>query len=278
MFPGFRYHKPATLDEAIGLLTEFGREAHVLAGGTDLLVGLGDGTISAGHVIDIKGIPGLSKISYDNGELSIGACVTVNRLLEFDGLPPACRALHEAAARLATHQIRNRATVAGNVCNASPACDMGPPLLVLDASVKTVSAVGERTIAVKDFFKGVKTTCCGPAEIVTEIVVPAGRETVSVFGKRTRIRGHDLSLVNGAAACEGGAGVRIALGAVAPTPILIKGLERWGLSDRLEMARHAVRAISPIGDVRSSSSYRSAMADMIVETLLARLAAGGGNP
>ncbi len=281
MLPRFRYHKPATLDEAVGLLEDFGPEARILAGGTDLLVGLGDGTISAGHVIDIKGIPDLSEIGYEGGTLMIGACVTVNRLLEFRGLPQACRALREAAAGLATHQIRNRATVVGNVCNASPACDMGPPLLVLDASLRTVSAKGERTIPLKDFFRGVKSTCCDPTEIVTEIVVPAGKETVSVFGKRKRIRGHDLSLVNGAAACENGTGVRIALGAVAPTPLVIEGLEGWGLSERRKMARHAVASISPIDDVRSSSSYRRAMAERIVRTLLDRLAAGGageGNP
>ena len=279
MLPRFRYHKPATLDEAVGLLGDFGPEASLLAGGTDLLVGLGDGTMSAGHLIDIKGIPELSEIGYDNGTLSIGACVTVNRLLRFTGLPTRCRAIHGAAWRLATHQIRNRATVVGNICNASPACDMGPPLLVLDASLRTVSARGERTIPLKGFFRGVKSTCCEPAEIVTEIVVPVSEDTVSGFGKRTRIRGHDLSLVNGAAACENGSGVRIALGGVAPTPLLIEGLERWGLSDRRKMVKRAVDSISPIDDVRSSKSYRLAMAEKIVDGLLRFLSASGeGDP
>jgi carbon-monoxide dehydrogenase medium subunit len=236
---------------------------------------LGDGTITAGHVIDIKGIPDLSEICYADGTLTLGACVTVNRLLEFGGLPGRCRALHAAAGRLATHQIRNRATVAGNICNASPACDMGPPLLVLDASLRTVSARGERSIPLKDFFQGVKTTCCEPTEFVTEIVVPVSEDTVSVFSKRKRIRGHDLSLVNGAAACENGTGVRVALGAVAQTPVLIEGLERWGLSERREMIRHATGSISPIDDVRSSRSYRLAMAEMIVDEMLRSLSNPG---
>jgi CO/xanthine dehydrogenase FAD-binding subunit len=275
VLPRFRYHKPATLDEAIGLLTDFGPDARILAGGTDLLVGLGDATISASHIIDIKGIPGLSQIDCENGTLSIGACVSVNRLLRFEGLPRQCRALRGAASRLATHQIRNRATVVGNICNASPACDMGPPLLVLDASLRTVSARGERTIPLKEFFRGVKTTCCESTEIVTEVVVPVSEATVSVFGKRTRIRGHDLSLVNGAAACEGGTGVRIALGGVAPTPVLVEGLERWGLSDGPKIVRHALASISPIDDVRSSKSYRLAMAEMIVDGFVRFLSVSG---
>jgi carbon-monoxide dehydrogenase medium subunit len=246
-----------------------------MAGGTDLLVGLGDGTISAGYVVDVKGIPGLSDIDYVDGTLTIGAGVTVNRLLGFPGLPAKCRALHGAAGRLATHQIRNRATVVGNVCNASPACDMGPPLLVLDASVKTVSTHGERTIPLKDFFRGVKSTCCGPTEIVTGLVVPVSENTAAEFIKRTRIRGHDLSLVNGAAACEDGTGIRIALGGVAPTPVLVEGLDRWALSESRKIADHVLASISPIDDVRSSRSYRIGMADVIVDELLSRLSGSG---
>lgn len=275
MLPRFRYHRPATLDEAIGLLADLGREARIMAGGTDLLVGLGDGTISAGYVVDVKGIPGLSDIDYVDGTLTIGAGVTVNRLLGFPGLPAKCRALHGAAGRLATHQIRNRATVVGNVCNASPACDMGPPLLVLDASVKTVSTHGERTIPLKDFFRGVKSTCCGPTEIVTGLVVPVSENTAAEFIKRTRIRGHDLSLVNGAAACEDGTGIRIALGGVAPTPVLVEGLDRWALSESRKIADHVLASISPIDDVRSSRSYRIGMADVIVDELLSRLSGSG---
>jgi carbon-monoxide dehydrogenase medium subunit len=153
---------------------------------------------------------------------------------------------------------------------------MGPPLLVLDAALSTVSALGERTIPVKRFFRGVKANCCGPAEIVTEIRVPAGRETVSVFSKRTRIRGHDLSLVNGAAACENGAGLRIALGAVGPTPILVESVNRWGLGERKKIIREVMKSVSPIDDVRSSRSYRRAMARFTVGALLDGLLAGGG--
>jgi CO/xanthine dehydrogenase FAD-binding subunit len=271
VLPKFHYHRPATLDEAISLLEDLGPRARVMAGGTDLLVGLGDGSREADHVVDIKAIRELSGISVADGLVTVGACVTVNQLLEFEGLPTACRALHEAAARLATYQVRNRATVVGNICNASPACDMGPPLLVLDAEVLAVSPRGERTIPLADFFRGVKRTCCRPSEIVTEIRVPAGDDTVSVFHKRTRIRGHDLSLVNGAAACERGTGLRMAIGAVAPTPVLVGGLGRWGLDESREIARHVLASISPIDDVRSSSAYRLAMAEFIAGDLLRRL-------
>jgi CO/xanthine dehydrogenase FAD-binding subunit len=274
VLPCFRYHRPATLDEAVGLLEDLGPEARILAGGTDLLVGLGDGSRSAAHVVDIKGIPDLSRIALEGGRLVIGAGVSVNRLLEFDRLPPALSALREAAARLATHQIRNRATVVGNICNASPACDMGPPLLVLDAELTMASPVGERRIALKDFFRGVKVTCCAPSEIVTEIRVPVGGVTVSAFHKRTRIRGHDLSLVNGAAACEGDGGLRVAIGAVAPTPVLIADIDTWRPGETRKIVEHVIAAISPIDDVRSSRAYRAAMAEFVVADLLARLGDG----
>ena len=271
MLPRFRYHRPATLDAAVSLLHDLGPEARVLGGGTDLLVGLGDGSQSAGHLVDIKGIAELSRMAVEGDRLVVGAGVSVNRLLEFRELPRPLGALREAAGRLATHQIRNRATVVGNICNASPACDMGPPLLVLGAEVTTVSPAGERRIAVGDFFRGVKATCCAPAEIVTAISIPTGEHSVSVFHKRTRIRGHDLSLVNGAAARGKAGGLRIALGAVAPTPVLLSDFDGLGLDRKAKIVEHVIASISPIDDVRSSRTYRLAMAGFAVAELLTRL-------
>jgi CO/xanthine dehydrogenase FAD-binding subunit len=276
VLPRFRYHRPKTLDEALRLLGEVGPGARILAGGTDLLVGLGDGSVTTEDVVDIKAIPGLAEITLEDGVMTIGACVTVNQLLGFEGLPEDFGALGEAAAGLATYQIRNRATVAGNICNASPACDLGPPLLVLDAEVTAVSPAGERTIPVKDFFVGVKKTCCAPQEIVTGIRVPAGGGTMSVFHKHKRIKGHDLSLVNGAALRTGEGGLRLAIGAAAPTPLLISGLESCHPSDGREVAERVMASIVPIDDVRSSSVYRRAMTEFMVDRLLERLGWGCG--
>jgi CO/xanthine dehydrogenase FAD-binding subunit len=268
VLPRFRHFRPDTLEEALGLLESHGSEACIIAGGTDLLVGLDDGTVSTEYLIDLKGISELSEITLSSDGLRIGACVTINQLLESDYLTAGYRALRQAASRLATYQIRNRATLGGNLCNASPACDMGPPLLVFDARLQTISDSGERTIPLRDFFQGVKVTCCQPCEIVTKIIVPASEGTASAFAKRTRIRGHDLALVNGAAACENGSGLRLALGAVASTPILIPGLGGVGTRDRQRIMDIVLRAVSPIDDVRSSSEYRTAMVRHVVDSVL----------
>jgi carbon-monoxide dehydrogenase medium subunit len=255
----------------LNLLEQYGPEARIMAGGTDLLVGLDDGSVCAGHVIDIKGIPGMTEIAPSSDGLRIGACVTINELLESRHLTGGYSSIRSAASRLATYQIRNRATLGGNLCNASPACDMGPPLLVLDARLKAVSSHGERVIPLRDFFEGVKVTCCQPAEIVTEIMIPPAAGTTSAFVKRTRIKGHDLALVNGAAACENGSGLRLALGAVATTPVLIDRLGGIGLEDRGRIIEISLSAVSPIDDVRSSGRYRIAMVEYIIGALLDRL-------
>ena len=270
MLPRFRYLQPATLGEILDLLDDYGDQARLLAGGTDLLVGLENGSASASHLIDIKAVQELQRIGVEGDMLRMGACVTVNRLLEFDKLPPECDALHTAASRLATYQIRNRATVGGNLCNASPACDMGPPLLVLDAKVRAVSKQGERLIPLKEFFQGVKVTCCGPREVITEVLVPIAGGTVSAFMKRTRIKGHDLSLVNAAAAYNGRT-LRVAIGAVASTPILMENPGDTGVSDRQSITKAVLDSVSPIDDVRSSKIYRTAMVEFIVDALLGRI-------
>ncbi len=258
----------------MALLKRHGRDAGILAGGTDLLIGMQDGTACVRHLIDIKPIPGLGELSVsDSGDLAIGACATINRLLE-EGVPPGMEALAQAADVLATYQIRNRATVGGNVCNASPACDLGPPLLVLDAEVRAVSPNGERTIPLKDFFTGVKCTCCGPDEIVTHIMIPASPgPRVSSFRKRQRLKGHDLAMVNAAAAYSREAGLKVALGAVAETPILIGGLDGAGLDDRAKVLDTVANSISPIDDVRGSRTYRLKMAEFLVGEVLDELVA-----
>lgn len=276
MLPRFRHLRPDTLEDALGLLEEHGPKARVMAGGTDLLVAMDDGSICAGYLIDLKGIPALSEITQSQDGLRLGACVTINRLLEADLLSGGYAAIREAALRLATYQIRNRATLGGNLCNASPACDMGPPLLVLDARLKAVSNRGDRIIPLRDFFRDVKVTCCQPCEIITEILLPPAESTTSAFAKRTRTKGHDLALVNGAAACENGSGLRLALGAVATTPLLIDGLGRSGLSDKPRTVDTVLRSISPIDDVRGSGRYRRSMVRFVVESLLERLAEASG--
>jgi CO/xanthine dehydrogenase FAD-binding subunit len=272
LLPKVRYQKPKTVDEAVSLLSERGREAKIFAGGTDLLIGIEEGTVSAQYIVDVKGIADLHRIRVlESGGLAIGACVTINEILETESLPAGMDAIREAASVLGTYQIRNRATVGGNLCNASPACDLGPPLLVLGASLKVVSAKGKRTVPLRDFFSGVKLTCCEPDELVTHIVLPGSNGTFSAFRKRQRIGGHDLALVNAAAAFSIASGLRIALGAVAPTPLLVDGFDGTGPDEVERIIKKVMEAISPVDDVRSSRLYRERMAEFLVVELLSVL-------
>ena len=268
MLPEFRYLKAKTTSQVLDLLEKHGPEARILAGGTDLLIGMGDGTIPTGCLVDIKNIPELRTIAMTkDGSLSIGACVTMNELHESEVLPAGMRAIPSAISKLATYQVRNRATVGGNLCNASPACDLGPPLLVLGANLRLLSRKGERLVGLQDFFTGVKATCCGPCELLTEVVVPHSPGTVSAFVKHGRIRGHDLAVVN-AAAAWGDTGLKVALGAVATTPVVIDDFDGIGLGDRRKIIETVLRSITPIDDVRGSALYRKHMAEFLVGWLL----------
>lgn len=268
MLPRVRYLKAETAGQVLDLLEEHGPEARILAGGTDLLISMCEGTTSSGLLVDIKNIPDLRTISLDaEGRLVIGACVTMNELHESGILPPGMQAIREAVSRLATYQIRNRATVGGNLCNASPACDLGPPLLVLGANVRLLSRNGERLVALQDFFTGVKATCCGPCEFLTAVVVPQRPGTVSAFLKRGRIKGHDLATVN-AAAAWGEGGLKVALGAVSATPVLIDTLDGIGLGDKQKVTEMVLKSIAPIDDVRGSRLYRRHMVRFLVGEVL----------
>jgi CO/xanthine dehydrogenase FAD-binding subunit len=270
MLPRFHYHRAQTIDEAISLLRDHSPDARVLSGGTDLFIGMKEGTCAPGHVIDVKTIPDLCGIELaGDGSLSIGACVTVNQLLEFENMPAGVAALHDAASVLATYQLRNRATVGGNISNASPACDLGPPLLVLGAQVSAVSPSGPRTVALSEFFTSVKETCLARDELITAITVPPPGDTISAFVKRQRIRGHDLATVNVAAAVDGGRGLRLALGAVAPKPLLLADVPGAATGREVKDLRGAavsaaMGAIAPIDDVRAGALYRCHMIELLV--------------
>ena len=271
MLPKFGYVKAMAVADAVTTLADYGREARLMAGGTDLLVGMTDGLVAPRYLVDIKHIPELGVLAVgDDGSLRIGACVTVNAILGAKSLPAGMEALREAASTLGTYQVRNRATVGGNLCNASPACDLAPPLLVLGASVRVASSDGERTVALRDLFKCPKQTCLTERELVVEIVVPPARGAKSAFAKRQRIRGHDLAVVNAALALTDGGEARVAVGAVAPTPLLVEvPMGRAGRGDAI--AKKVMDSIAPIDDVRGSAAYRRSMVAYLVTELLRRL-------
>ena len=218
----FAYARPTSLDEAVALLAERGPEARVLAGGTDLIIRLRDGSMAPSLVVDVKRIPELAPgIRVDDGRLVIGATTVMTDIARHPVVRRDLAALADAAAVVGSVQVRNRATLAGNVCNASPAADTAPALLVHGAVVVAAGPGGMRRILLDDLFvrSGVTTLAPGELVIALEIPLPADR-IASAHQRRTRRRGHDLASVTLACGVDASGVVRVAYGSVGPRPLL----------------------------------------------------------
>lgn len=279
--PKFDYLRPRTTEELAAALAEHGADAKLFAGGTDLIVLMRDKLVRPKYVIDIKGIEELRELSWNERRgLTIGAAVTLNELIASEVVRGRFGALWKAAGTLADPTIRNRATLVGNICNASPAADTAPALLVLDAEVEVVSVKGERVIPIQEFFRGVKLTALERGEFVRAVRVPNPPEGAKGdYLKWGRTRGEDLAVVGvaGLAVNSGKKLVRIALSSVAPTPLLVpevEGIFEGGGSVEEQMDKAAsvvVEKISPISDVRASKEYRLHMAGVLTKQILKRL-------
>lgn len=253
--------QPKSLEQAMELLQEK-QDVKLLAGGTDLIILLRNRAVDCRYLMDIKQIPELHTFSYTPEGLAIGAAVTCNQILHEDFLKEEHRVLQEAASTLANTLLRNRATLMGNICNASPGGDMIPACLVLGAAVHTLSPRGERSIPLKAFFTGVKTHVLAPDELAVKLTLPnqPGR---AVYLKKRRIRGHDLAQVGLAGFYGEDHTLSFAIAAMGPTPILIDDIGVFppealpGAKEDI-VARVRERA-RPISDVRSSKEYRLAM-------------------
>jgi CO/xanthine dehydrogenase FAD-binding subunit len=271
--PGFDYVRAGAPDEVVRLLTEYGESARLLMGGTDLLVRMRDGALRPRVVIDVKHLPGMQAVAYDGSSgLTVGAAVTMNRVAGHPDVLVRYPLLAEAARSVASYQLRNRATLGGNLCNASPAADLAPATLVLGGQIIVRGPDGRCTVAASDFFLGPGRTVKGPTEFVTAIhypVPPAG--CAGTYLKLGRNRIGDLALVSvavlGCPARDALSGFRfrIALGAVAPVPLRaldaeeVLAVQPPGEASFRLAADKAVEAASPIDDVRSSAAYRQAM-------------------
>ncbi len=276
--PKFDYLKPQTTEELAAALAEHGADAKLLAGGTDLLVLMRDRLVRPKYVIDVKGIEELNKLSWDERRgLTIGAAVTLNELLASEVIREHFGALWKAAGTIADPTIRDRATLVGNICNASPAADTAPALLVLDADVEVVSAKGRRVIPIREFFRGVKRTSLDRGEFVKAVRIPNPPDGArGDYLKWGRTRGEDLAVVGVAAlvAVSGEKIMRIALSSVAPTPLRIFEVERipregGSVAEQIGKAVSIVREkISPITDVRGGKEYRIYMAGVLTKRIL----------
>lgn len=265
----YQYLRPDTLEEALFIMERFGAQARPLLGGTDLMVRIQKGQAEPEAVVDLKRVRDIEdRIEIEGGMTNIGARVVLADLVCHDLIQTTYPALVEAASIVGSIQIRNRATLVGNVCNASPAADTVPPLMVYGASVTIVGRGGTaaREVSLQDFFLGPGKTLCGPSELVVAVHIPVPQPPFgSAFGRLTRRRGVDLATINMACAIDAQGFTTFVFGAAAPTPVLARD-ETGELADaRLpqsrqdELLRSLLEKTSPISDVRSGREYRQAM-------------------
>jgi carbon-monoxide dehydrogenase medium subunit len=220
----FDYERPGHLDAAVALLAEHGPEARPLAGGTDLIIRLRDGSIRPRIVVDIKRVAELDGGIHVTGDrLTIGARATMTAIAADAVVRREFAALAEAAAVVGAVQIRNRATLAGNICNASPAADTAPSLLVYGATVVVAGPAGARRIPIDDVFVRSGVTTLARGELVTAIELPLPTERRgAVHVRRTRRRGHDLASVTLACLIRADGQTQIAYGSLGPRPALVR--------------------------------------------------------
>lgn len=269
---GFDYIRATTLEEAIDVLAKC-PETKVLVGGTDLLIRLKEGRIQPPTVLDLKGIPGLREIQMTPDGLSIGAATPLVSLIHHPQVMRDYPMLAEACHTIGSVQIRNRASIGGNLCNASPLADSAPALLAYGAKLEILSKQGLRTVPVEEFFRGPGQTVLAQGEILTRILLPVPPAGQGTYIKHARRKAVDLASVGVAVfgwTEQGKRKCRIALGAVAPTPIRATEAEKIieGGGSFEEAAQAARDASRPISDLRSSKEYREEMISVHVRRAL----------
>lgn len=268
--PEFDYIKPTTLEEASAFLAQHTGEARAFIGGTDVFVRMRDGAWHDKYLVDVKGLPGMNDLKFDPAKgLTVGAAVNMNRLISSPDVNTHYPVLAEAAHTVASYQLRTRATIAGNACNASPAGDTIGSGLVYDAKLRVHGVDGDRVEALRTFFKGPGKTTLKPGDIVTAVefpIPPKGAQGKYIKLGRNAIG--DLAIVGVTAfgypdRTTSGYRFLVALASVAPTPLLF---EMAMLSEKAvteetinEAAEFAMNSVKPIDDVRGSARYRSLM-------------------
>ena len=275
---------PQSLEDCLKVLADRGPDAKLLAGGTDLLPQMKNGALKPALVVDLSAIGRLRRIDNGQAGLRIGAAVTARELELSPAVRGAYAAIAESAALVGSIQVRNLATLGGNLCNAAPSADMAPPLVALEAQAVIAGPGGERRVPVADFFTGVRKTVLAPNELLVELVVPApGAHSGGQYLRHTPRRELDIAVVGVASqlAMANGrcAKARISLASVAPTPVRAIAAERAlegqvVTADLIERAAAlAIEAAKPISDQRGSVEFRTHLVRVLTRrTLTAALA------
>ena len=277
--PDFEYHAPNTLADACVLLDELGKEAVVLGGGSDILHKLKNGHLHPGHLVSLKNMTQLCEVRHEEDRgVVIGGSVTPDDIYRSLFLQERYLSLPMTAHEMGNPQVRNRGTIAGNICNASPLADLPPILIALGASVKVIGSGGERSFVLEDFITGPGKTQIKQDEILTEIIIPDQPTTGSTYMKFGLRKSGALAMVGVAVSVtvEDGKLVdaRVVMGAVAPVPLRAKKaediLKGQPISDNLleRAADSAAAECTPITDIRGSAEYRRDMIRVLTRRAL----------
>lgn len=267
----FKYYKPQSVKDAINIVEQEGGQVRFLAGGTDLLVRLKNSQMTPTAVIDLKAIDVFNQgIEVEGNKVHIGALTTFAKINSDPIILEHFPALADAAGEVGSVQIRNRATIGGNICNASPAADSLPPLYIYDAKMVIVGKGKERVIPIDEFLLGPGKIALRPDEILAGILLPLPKATqASSFARLTRRLGADLATVNICCQVFHGGVTRFAVGAAAPTPFIVE--DDSGLlsdpdgdrSEKRQLIGRLMQTAAPITDIRASKEYRRAMLDVL---------------
>jgi carbon-monoxide dehydrogenase medium subunit len=279
--------QPTSLEEAGAIVKDKGPGGRFLAGGTDLVIAVKEKGFSPSYVVDLKRIPGLAGIGEaSDGSVTIGALTTMREVEISPIVLKKYPFLAQSAAEVGSIQIRNRATIGGNMANATPSADVAPALLVLDAQIKIAGLNGKRVLDLEKLFAGPGKTVMAPEEILTTIIIPpVSPALVGEYIKFSPREMMDLAYIGVAVAFTLNGGkkcrkVRIALGAVSPTPMRARRaealLENQILTEELadKAGVEAAAESKPISDVRSSAEYRREMVRVNTKRALLNAAAG----
>ena len=285
MLPEFEFFVPQALPEALSLLAANGSAIAPVSGGTNLIVDMRSGRYRPSTLMDVSRLVELQGIQRKDGHLVIGANSTIAELMTDPLIARYVPALREAASVFANPLVRNRATVGGNLADASPAADTAPPLLAMDAEVELVSQNGKRFLPLSAFLVDVRKTLREPHELLASIRCPIPpTKNFSAFAKLGLRKADAIAVVSVAVMVEADGNGRchkahIGLGAVASRPIRALAGEKYLQGQMLtptiisEAARLTAEASSPIDDIRGSTAYRRQMVEVFVRRLLLRAAA-----
>lgn len=283
----FDYHEPVTAVEVCQCLKELGEEAAVIAGGTDLIIQMKQGRRAPKHLVNIANITELSEVKSETDGIRIGATALLSAVVDNPDINKDIPMIAKAAYTVGSTQIRNLATIGGNICNAAPSADMSPALVALDSVLAIAGPNSKRELPITDFFKGPGSVALEHDELLTSIFVPKPRAgTRMIYLKHGPRLAMDCSVAGVSLAlcvdpqtgiCDN---VRLVLGAVAPTPVRARQAEQMITGRRADeidfraVGAAAASEASPISDVRSSAEYRLEMVSVLTVKALEALLQG----